>query len=440
LRSFDQLIVYLVYALPLVAVYTIYLRRRRTVHAKAAATLAAAHEAGLTEPSSLHPIIDPSLCLGCKTCITACPEGEILGLLDGKAVLVDPASCIGHGACKEACPQDAITLVLGTEARGVEIPVVDSSFRSSVPGIYVAGELGGMGLIRNAIEQGRQAMESIHRDLKRRSTNGALDVVVVGAGPAGFSASLTAKELGLRCATLEQNTLGGTVAHYPRGKLVMTNPVQLPLYGSVRLRETTKEGLLEFWRDVERRTGVEIEYGVRVERILARDGSFEVMSPGGSYAARAVMLAIGRRGTPRKLGVPGEELSKVVYSLVDPEQYRSARVLVVGGGDSALEAATSLAQEPGCDVVISYRRDAFSRAKPKNRERLRQAEAAGRLRVELESEVVEIGAHRVVLDTRHGRREIENDAVIVCAGGILPTGFLKECSVEVTTVHGAPVG
>jgi thioredoxin reductase len=292
-----------------------------------------------------------------------------------------------------------------------------------------------MGLIRNAIEQGRQAVDAIAASLDGRGGPDEIDLLIVGAGPAGFSATLAAKHHGLRSVTLEQDSLGGTVAHYPRGKVVMTQPAELPIYGPVKLRETSKESLLAFWQDVERKTGIEIRYGERVERMQSASGHWQVETTRDRYRARRVLLAIGRRGTPRKLGVPGEEREKVVYRLIDPEQYAGQRVLVVGGGDSALEAAVSLV-EAGARVVLSYRSEAFSRAKPANRQRVEAAAAKPGLEIALSSEVLEIGDDSVRLSTQGGERAIGNDAVIVCAGGILPSAFLRSCGVELETVHG----
>jgi thioredoxin reductase len=427
-----------IYGAPLLASWALYAGARSRSSWRARRKLSIAREEGLMQPASLHPHIDRSLCLGCGTCVDACPENDVLGLLHGKAELVTPANCIGHGACKEACPQLAISLVLGTEERGVDIPVLSPDFETRRSGIFVAGELGGMGLIRNGIEQGRQAVESIAARLAERGRGDApLDLVIVGAGPAGFSASLAAQQRGLRYATVEQETLGGTVAHYPRGKIVMTAPVELPLYGKVRFKETTKEQLLELWQDVARRTGVQVRYGERVEGIECHgDHDFEVVTSRDRLRARCVLLAIGRRGTPRKLGVPGEERSKVVYRLIDAEQYRGQCVLVVGGGDSALEAACALAELPDTRVVLSYRGEAFTRAKASNRKRVDEARAARRLGVALQSEVLEIGETSVRIRNASGERSIRNDVVIVCAGGVLPTDFLERCGIEVETRHG----
>ena len=149
-----------------------------------------------------------------------------------------------------------------------------------------------------------------------------------------------------------------------------------------------------------------------------------------------MLLTVGRRGTPRKLGVPGEELPKVVYRLIEPEQYRGKHVLVVGGGDSALEAAASVAEAGAAGVTLSYRGDAFQRAKPRNRERVAAAQKTGILSVVLKSQVKEIHADRVVLKTDAGQKSLPNDDVIVNAGGVLPNEFLKSIGIQVVTKWG----
>ena len=429
---------WLVYLVALATIFFLFLRRRHRHEAQSRAVRQAAIDAGLTEPASLHPLIDPRLCIGCRSCCIACPESNVLGIVSGKAELIDPSHCIGHGACKEACPVGAITLVFGTEKRGVDIPNVGPTFETNVPGIFIAGELGGMGLIRNAIEQGRQAMTSVTSSVSgaKHKTRDALDVVIVGAGPAGFSASLAAKKNGLRAVTLEQETLGGTVAHYPRGKLVMTAPAELPIYGKVKLTRTTKEELLKLWLRVEAKTGVKINYSERVDEIRRVNQGFQVVTPKAKYDTRTVLLALGRRGTPRKLGVPGEEQSKVVYRLIDAEQYRGQHVLVVGGGDSALEAAVSLSEQPNTTVTISYRSEAFGRAKQENRDRVQRAAKSGKLKVLFKSNVKRIERDRVLIEQGERKHEIKNDAIIVSAGGILPTKFLQSIGIVVETKFG----
>jgi len=429
---------YAIYLVPILLLLFWFGRRRASTARKSMEAKEESSTAGLTEPPSLHPIIDPSLCIGCGSCVKACPEQphhHVLGLINGKAELVSPTDCIGHSACRTACPVGAITLVFGTEKRGVDIPVLSPNFETNVPGIFVAGELGGMGLIRNALEQGRQVVEIIEKTRPRGGK--MLDLIIVGAGPAGFAASLQALSKKLNFVTLEQDSLGGCVFQYPRAKLVMTQPATLPLVGKVQFTRTSKEELLEFWQDLERKSGVNINYKERVESIrnLGQEG-FLVTTPKGQYRARNVLLAIGRRGTPRKLGVPGEELPKVVYRLLDPEQYRGQHVLVVGGGDSALEAAASIAEIGGTPVVLSYRGQAFDRARPKNRERVAAAAKAGSLDLRLESVVKQIAPDHVILEQKGRKLDVANNSVIVNAGGVLPNDFLREAGVSVETKYG----
>mgnify|MGYP001167484588 CR=1 FL=1 len=426
----------LAYAAPFAVVTLIYFGVRRRGERASVALYEESVEAGLTEPASLHPLIDETRCLGCGACARACPEGTVIGIIGGKATLVEAANCIGHGACKTACPFDAITLVFGTEKRGVDIPEVGPDFQTNVPGLFIAGELGGMGLIRNAIEQGRQAIDGIVAEATTRR-HPTCDLLIVGAGPAGLSAGLAARKNNLRFHIIEQESFGGTVAHFPRGKVVMTQPVELPLAGRMNFREVSKESLLAFWNDVLKRFPLPVTYGERVEHITAGSGGFEVKTTGGVREAATVLLAIGRRGTPRKLDVPGEDASsKVVYRLVDPSQYRGKRVLVVGGGDSALEAAAEIADEPGTHVTLSYRGDAFGRAKPKNRKRVDDCVARGAIDLKLASKVVAVGVEDVTIEVRKERETIPNDAVIVCAGGVLPTQFLRDIGISVETKHG----
>jgi thioredoxin reductase (NADPH) len=426
-----------IYAVLMAVITAGYVWRQRRVHMRHNQTLQDTIAAGMTEPASLHPLINESKCLGCGACVKACPETshhDVLGLINGKAVLIGPTDCIGHGACKTACPFDAITLVFGTARRGLDIPLLKPNFESNVPGIYVAGELGGMGLIKNALTQGQQALEAIAKAGVKRP--GALDVLIIGAGPAGLAASLAAKKMGLSYQTIEQEALGGAVFQYPRGKLVMTAPVDLPIIGKVQFRNTSKETLLKFWNEACHGNGLKISYQERVEAIENKDGAFHVRTSKGRHVVSAVLLGIGRRGTPRKLGVPGEEQSKVVYRLIDPEQYRGKHVVVVGGGDSALEAAASIAELGDTTVALSYRGDAFQRAKQRNRQRVDEASKKGQLKVLLNSQVREILPEEVVLKQADKEIKLRNDAVIVSAGGILPNDFLKSIGIQVETKWG----
>ncbi|OGP25693.1 MAG: 4Fe-4S ferredoxin [Deltaproteobacteria bacterium GWC2_56_8] len=399
--------------------------------------VALAEEYGFREPTTIHPKIDPSKCIGSGACVKACPEKDIIGLIGGKGGLINASHCVGHGACAEACPVGAIALVFGTETRGVDIPHLTPDFETNIKGIFIAGELGGMGLIKNAITQGREAVEYISCRLgadKGRAE--AYDVIIIGAGPAGVGASLMASKKGLKFVTIEQGDVGGTVFNYPRHKIVMTSPVELPLYGSVRLRETTKEALLDLWTSVIKKTGLEIRTGEKMTGLAREADGFRVKTSKGEYPARNVILAIGRRGTPRKLDVPGEKLPKVTYSLLDPEQHRDHHLLVVGGGDSAIEAAIALAKQPGNKVSLSYRSDSFKRIKPMNKTRLDEAVSKKSVTVILNSNVKEIREKDVRIETEGKEAFINNDYVYIFAGGELPNEFLLSIGVRIEKKFG----
>jgi thioredoxin reductase (NADPH) len=414
---------------------TRYVLKYRSANRRAKQTLDESVASGTIEPVSLHPDLDPNRCISIGACADACPEGEVLGVVGGKAELIAPSKCIGHGACMAACPVDAITLVFGTATRGVEIPHVHETFETNVSGIYIAGELGGMGLIRNAVTQGKQAIGNIaSRPLSRDPS--IYDVAIVGAGPAGLAATLQAEKEGLKYLTIDQEDIGGTILSYPRQKLVMTQPMDIPIYGKFDEREIQKEDLLQLWHDVVQKTGVRINTHERLEDIIKPNGHFELATTAGRYTAKHILLAIGRRGTPRKLGVPGEESSRVTYKLLEPEQYRRKKLLVVGGGDSAVEAAVSLSEQPGTQVTLSYRKNAFSRIKAGNRDRINEAIENECVRVLFESNVVAIGNESVSIEHKGRQSTLRNDYTFVFIGGELPTPFLRKLGIQIDTKFG----
>lgn len=394
-------------------------------------------KAGRLEPVTIRPLIDEKLCMGSATCVRACPE-DVLGIVDGQAVLINTAACVGHGVCVPACPVDAIELVFGSEKRGIDIPEVGGDFQTNIPGLYVAGELGGMGLIANAVEQGVQAMQNAADGLRPHPDR--WDVVIVGAGPAGIGAALIGKSLNLRYLCVDQDDFGGAIRHYPRKKLVFIRPVDFPTYGKVKFTSLQKEDLVAIMEDVIVSSELEIHPNERVEEVIPlQDGSFQVNTLKQTVYASRVILAIGRRGTPRSLDVPGEEQEKVAYWLKDPEMYTYEHILVVGGGDSAVEAAVSLGAQKGNRVFLSYRKANFTRPKKKNIERLRDSVRAGEIQLVLESNVSEIGVDRVVLKQYDDDLVLPNDYCFVFAGGILPTEFLRSAGIKIRRHHGKEI-
>jgi len=439
MEQFIEIAIYGSIALLIIVVLLIYILKQKRESKEVDVKIAQAKEDGVHEPVSLYPVVDPNRCIKSGACITACPEHDILGIRNGKATIINASHCIGHGACFRACPVEAISLSIGTEKRGVDLPHVSITFETNVPGIYIAGELGGMGLIRNAVTQGKEAVENIVKTIKK-DVKAEYDLVVVGAGPAGISATLAAKKFGLNTLTLEQDTLGGTVFTFPRAKIVMTAPMDLPLYGQVKFNETSKTQLLDLWHKVILKNDIKIKENSKVQSITQNGDTFNVETiHGESYNTKTVLLAIGRRGTPRKLNVPGENSEKVAYRLLEPEEIKNKNILVVGGGDSAIESALLLADEN--KVTLSYRSNAFNRIKVKNNEKINDAIKSGLIDIKFSSNIVSIEKD-FVLYTENESSEVlklPNDLVFVFAGGELPTDFLRKTGILVTTKHGESI-
>ena len=399
-----------------------------------------ARERGSARARLQFPHVDLARCLGCGTCVRACPEEGVLELLHGQAVVVHGARCVGHGRCAAECPTGAISVRLGDIERRRDIPVLSAELEApGQPGLFLAGEVTGYALVRTAIAHGSAVAAEVARRV--RAANGSraedvLDLAIVGAGPAGLACSLEARARGLAFVTFDQEGLGGTVARYPRRKLVMTQPVDLPLAGRLSRTSYSKEELIELWQRLAREHDLPIREGERYVGLARRaDGVFEVATEKSRVLARHVCLALGRRGTPRKLGVPGEELPKVAYGLVDAESFTGRRILVVGGGDSAIEAAMGLADQPGNEVALSYRKHAFFRLKARNEARLAETVAAGRLSVLYKSQVKRIEPDTVELELEDDggaprTLRLGNDDVFVMAGGEPPFPLLEAAGVS----------
>jgi thioredoxin reductase (NADPH) len=385
-------------------------------------------------PQAQHPHIETTHCIGCAACTNVCPEGDVLAMIGGKAAIVNGYKCIGHSLCAEVCPVGAITMVMANPSMRADMPVLTREYETSVGNLFIAGELGGLALIKNAIAQGRECVDTI---ATRLAANRAADmpgdvhdVVIVGAGPAGISASLRAIETKLRYVTLDEGEIGGTVAKYPRQKLVMTSPVEFPMYGKFKKTELSKEELIAFWNKVLGRVDFNFRQGEKVEDVKKESGIFTVLTGSGQYQARAVILALGKTGSPRKLGAYGEDLPKVMYRLIEADHYVNKQILVVGGGDSAVEAAMGLAHQPGNNVTLSYRKENFTRIKERNAQRVADCIRKGKIDAVFNSVPVEFKRDSVILDVGGQSREIQNDFVWVFAGGEPPSAFLKKIGVH----------
>jgi thioredoxin reductase/NAD-dependent dihydropyrimidine dehydrogenase PreA subunit len=406
------------------------------------------------EKGKPRPVINASLCIGCGKCVDACPEAGTLAVVGGKAILAQPESCIGHAKCIDACPTSAITLAFGGVRQTLKVPFVRENFETNVPGIFIVGELGGMGLIKTAINEGRIVIDHVRQRVRQNGhvksnvhehdvshspcptvaheeLEGVADVLIVGAGPAGLSASLTAQQHGLRYITLEQGEVASTIRQYPRHKFLMAEPVEMPLYGSLYIADSTKEALVSVWENIIANTGVRVRINERVERVFREEEMFVTETSVGRYRAKQVVLAMGKRGTPRRLSVPGEDLSKVSYRLIEAETYSDNDILVVGGGDSALEAALALSRDKRNRVTLSYRKDTFERARERNQAAVMQGEGEGLLKVIRRSDVQEIRPGSVLLSSPEGPIELPNDFVFVMIGGESPEGFLRKTGIDI---------
>jgi len=407
-----------------------YWLRHHRRHKASLKRFAEAKELGIDKARAQYPHIDPMLCIGCGSCVGACPEYDVLAVINGIATVVNGQRCVGHAKCEEVCPVGALTVGLGDISDRDDIPVLTPEQETTIPGVYIAGELGGISLIRNAIAQGRRSIEHLGASLPEDRDRSITDIIIVGSGPAGLTAALTAIQNGLSHIVLERSKAGGTIAHYPRRKLVMTQPVEIPLYGKLKQHEYEKEALLDIWSEIITRFGVDIHSGQDVTGLHKNGAGFVVQTTSGEYRGHAVALCLGRRGTPRKLGVPGEELPKVVYQLLDAQSYKGRNVMVVGGGDSAVEAAIALGRQPGTRVTISYRKNGFPRIKKKNEDRVNAAIAEGIVTPIFESTVQEVKTDAVTLKTPDGNISVPNDDIIVLIGGIPPFAMLKEMGIK----------
>ena len=427
-----------VLALALVAAWhrRVDLQRQRRVVAERAEM---AQRTASTAPLQV-PVIDLAKCLGCGTCVRECPESGVLELVHGQAAVVNAAACVGHARCVSECPAGAVTLSQGDLTARRDVPVLDDELQAiDQDGLFLVGEITARSLIRTAALQGAQVAATIAARLREAAAApdpAVHDVVIVGAGPGGIAAALGCREHGIDCVWIDQEAVvGGTVAKYPRQKLVLTDAVSLPLHGELARREYSKEELIALWHDLQQRHRLPFRGGVTFDRVERQtDGTLVVHTDAEPLRARNVVLAIGRRGTPRRLGVPGEDAPHVTYSLLDAATFQDRHCLVVGGGDSAVETALALAEQPGNRVAIAYRQDAFFRLRSKNRDRIQARIAEGRIEALFRTEVAAIGTDHVELvqDGGNGRvaLQVQAEHVFVMVGGEAPFAQLERSGVS----------
>jgi thioredoxin reductase (NADPH) len=392
-------------------------------------------------PPSVYPRINSAVCICSGACVSACPEGNVLEIVGGRPRLVRPSACVSHGDCLRSCPVSAIELVLGSADRAVEVPISSGTFETTVPGLYVAGEVNGIGRIHVAVAQGRQAAAAALDD---SGTHGCdLDLAIVGAGPAGISAALEAHARGARYTVFERTSLAGAILSYPREKIVMTSALDLAGIGNLKLRRTTKEALVELFETIVEQVGLSVTEHEAVTDVQTTALGLRVRTTSRTVTAHRVVLAIGRRGTPRRLGVPGEQLPHVVHQVEHPAAYAGRRAVVVGGGNSAVEVALALSAQPGTEVTLIHRGRDFSRCHPANQRALERAGSRITVLTETVVRAIRPDAIEIAREARGGVngpalpvRRLACSLVACCLGSELPSPWLRTLGIDIRELRG----
>ncbi len=314
--------------------------------------------------------------------------------------------------------------VTGVERR----PQLDRNFQSNVKGLYIIGAANGSPLLKTCINEGTHAIQSIREHMPPTHGDGELlDLVIVGAGPAGLSAGFEAKRAGYSFAIVEQRRALNTIWDFPNGKMIYAEPASLSVIGDLDLEDSTKEELLNRWSG--RIDQLDIICGTGVTKIDAEGAQFHVHTKqGDTLRARRVILAVGRMGNPRRLGCAGEDLDCVYSTLLNPGKYSGKTIIVVGGGNSAAEAVLALVAKN--QVTMVHRGDGLYRLSQTNRSLIQKAEEEGRLRVLLSANVKEFRKGEVDIEIGDETETLQQDLAFTLIGADPPTAFLKRLGVR----------
>src|ERR1700730_5446844 len=421
-------------------------------------------------PDYPHPVIFPERCIGCHACVDACPH-DVLKIVNGIASPVARDQCVEDTSCQVECPVNPKACIVINTTKKIKprpVPTRDPSFMTNVPGCYIIGDVSGTPLIKNAANEGADAIKHIVRELQNGAgaePKAGVDVAIVGIGPAGLSAAIAAKQFKLRYVGIEQDKVLATIDAYPKGKYVFFKPETMDSRGTIEVDGAgeQREKILESWIGAMNNNGVVINEGESCKKIeKAADGDyFVVQTEKGiareqvTYNARRIVLALGNRGTPMKLRLPGEEMKvtrdgrtedKVKYKLTDPEVYKKKRIIVVGAGNSAIEAAVDLVARRNGDqiafrpddeineVTLVIRSDMKNDLKFGNKLQVYQCIDEGRIKAYFGTAIKEIRDGEVVLMNARTSEEkitIPNDFIFAMIGGDRPTKFLESIGIKI---------
>lgn len=420
-------------------------------------------------PGYPHPVIFPERCIGCHACVDACPH-DVLAIVNGIATPIARDQCMEDTACQVECPVSPKACIVVNTTKIIpprKVPKRDQSFMTDAVSCYIIGDVSGTPLIKNAANEGADVIHHVTEELKAAAPEpkAEVDVAIVGVGPAGLSAAVLAQKAGLRYLAIEQDKVLATIDAYPANKYVFFKPETMESRGGIEVGGLglQREIILESWKNVMLSTGVVVSEGESCKAVTkAEDGDyFTVKTEKGlekekmTYKARRVIIAVGNRGTPMKLRLPGEDMrvtrdgrteDKVRYKLTDPEEYKRRKVIIVGAGNSAIEAAVDLVARRNGDqiafrpddeineVTLVIRSDLKNDLKFGNKMQIYQCIDDKKIKVFFGTAIKEIRDDEVVLmnaRTSEEKATLANDYIFAMIGGDRPTKFLEAIGIKI---------